>query len=179
LSISDISAGRKWIKSGFGYLLLSICFLLFGAVYEMFSHEVYSLFMTYGFVVPLLGGALPFLWLGVYTMAEYPQPIAAELYKCGILTLTMGSIVQGILDIYGTTNIWVIFYWTVGSALSVVGLFLYLFHRVYLKRKRKELAELNCATGMVPDNQSLFCILLMLLILLFTSVSALKIIGIL
>ena len=179
MSISDISTGRKWIKSGFGYLLLSICFLLFGAVYEMFSHEVYSLFMTYGFVVPLLGGAFPFLWLGVYTRVEYPQPIAAELHRCGIVTLTMGSIVQGILDIYGTTNVLVSLYWTVGIALSVGGLFLYLFHRVYLKRKRKELAELNCATGMVPDNQSLFCILLMLLILLFTSVSALKIIGIL
>lgn len=176
---SDINPRRKWIRSGFWYILISIFFAVFGVVYELFSHEVYSLFMIYGFMVPLVGGALPFLWLGLYTKAEYPKPIAVEFYQCGILTLAAGSIVQGILDIFGTTNVLVKSYWIAGFALSVVGFFLYLFHTFYPKSKGKELVEPNIATDSVSDKQILFCILLMLLILLFTSVSALKIFGIL
>ena len=179
LSTSAISGRRKWIKSGFGYLLLSLFFLLFGAVYEMFSHEVYSPFMIYAFIIPLLGGALPFLWLGLYTKAEYPQPIAAELHRSGISTLTVGSVVQGVLDIYGTTNVWMRIYWLAGVALLAVGLFLCLFHGFYLKSEVMESVEPNVAADRVSGKQILLSLFLLLLILLLTSVSALKMIGIL
>ena len=37
----------------------TILFALFGAVYELFSHEVYSYYMIYAFGIPLILGVLP------------------------------------------------------------------------------------------------------------------------
>ena len=65
LSISDTN--KRWAqiaKTGFIYLLLALVLALFGAVYEVFSHGVYSYYMLYAFAFPLAGGALPFTeWL--------------------------------------------------------------------------------------------------------------------
>ena len=43
------------------YLATSIVIAAAAAVYGLFSHGVYSYFMTYAFMIPLLGGALPHL----------------------------------------------------------------------------------------------------------------------
>ena len=43
------------------YLAASIVIAAAAAVYGLFSHGVYSYFMTYAFMIPLLGGALPHL----------------------------------------------------------------------------------------------------------------------
>lgn len=58
LSTLDIN---RMNKTALYYLFISLFCILFGAVYELFSHEVYSYFMLYAFVIPLGGGALPFL----------------------------------------------------------------------------------------------------------------------
>ena len=102
------------------YLVISCFCALFGAVYELFSHEVYSFYMIYAFSFPLVGGALPF---AVYALsgAKYPSAIARNLYHAGIATFTVGSIVRGVLEIYGTTNALSRFYWFVGAAFVVGG----------------------------------------------------------
>ena len=63
---------RTAVKTALVYLLLSLFCVLFGAVYELFSHGVYSFSMIYAFVFPLAGGALPFLLLGFCKMKKYP-----------------------------------------------------------------------------------------------------------
>ena len=46
------------------YAAASLFCALFGAVYELFSHEVYSYSMIYAFIIPLAGGALlPAYWI--------------------------------------------------------------------------------------------------------------------
>ena len=52
------------IKTGMRYLAASIVIAAAAAVYGLFSHGVYSYFMTYAFMVPLLAGALPHLTAG-------------------------------------------------------------------------------------------------------------------
>lgn len=47
---------RKAEKS----LIVSAVVLVFGMIYEHFSHEVYSAAMVYAFLIPLLGSALPY-----------------------------------------------------------------------------------------------------------------------
>ena len=64
MSTSDINRMKKTAKTGFVYLFISLLCILFGAVYEYYSHEVYSYFMLYAFVIPLAGGALPFFCNG-------------------------------------------------------------------------------------------------------------------
>lgn len=125
LSISDISGRcKRMAKTGFVYLVVSLFCALFGAVYESFSHEVYSYYMLYAFVIPLAGGALPFFSLA-FSGWPVPGRICRKLYHSGIATLTVGSIMQGVLEIYGTTNRLVLTYWLTGAFLSGLGLILY------------------------------------------------------
>ena len=101
------------------YLLATLGCALFGAVYEMFSHEVYSFFMIFAFAVPLLLGAIPFFLLRKRGKS-FPGR-AADLIHAGVAALTVGSILQGALEIYGTSNPLTLAHWAVGGALTAVG----------------------------------------------------------
>lgn len=119
---SDIELNRKRAsKTALVYLLVSLFFVLFGAVYEIYSHEVYSYYMLYAFTFPLIGGTLVFNILSFLKLQKYPNTIARNLYHSGIATLTVGSVVQGVLEIYGTTNALSDYYWSVGIVLIVIG----------------------------------------------------------
>ena len=92
---------------------------LFGAVYELFSHEVWSCFMICAFAFPLLLGAIPF-----FLMWKRGKPIPGrtpDLVHAGVAALTVGSILQGVLEIYGTSNPLTAVYWAAGGVLVSVG----------------------------------------------------------
>ena len=124
---SDTEANEKAAsKTALVYLLVSLFCCLFGAVYESYSHGVYSGYMIYAFVFPLAGGALPFCVLSLTGTKKYPCRRSRNLYHSGIAALTVGSIVRGILDIYGTTNFLASFYWPAGILLAAAGVIFYL-----------------------------------------------------
>lgn len=121
MSTSAIDKRSRAAQTAFRYLIVSIACAAVGAIYEMFSHEVYSYFMLYAFMIPLVGGALPFLSMTLGRRCRCPQRVWRTVYHMGIATLTTGCFVRGILDIYGTTNGLVSVYWYVGCALVMVG----------------------------------------------------------
>lgn len=121
---SDINRMKNMAKTGFVYLFISMFCVIFGAVYEHFSHEVYSYFMLYAFVFPLVGGTFTFLVMAFCRM-PIPNRVSQNLYHSGIATLTIGSLFQGALEIYGTTNRLVTFYWILGILFIVTALILY------------------------------------------------------
>lgn len=126
---SDINDMKKAAKTGLVYLFISLFCILFGAVYEMFSHEVYSYFMLYAFVFPLIGGTLPFFGI-FFSGMSMPNRVSQNLYHSGIATLTTGSFFQGALEIYGTTNRLVSVYWMLGIVLLLTVVVIYcLFQR--------------------------------------------------
>lgn len=43
------------------YLIISVLCAVYGMIYELFSHKVYSIYMIFAFVIPLLGGFVPFI----------------------------------------------------------------------------------------------------------------------
>ena len=129
-SENDIT--RQASKTAFVYLLISLFCALFGAVYEMFSHGVYSFYMLYAFAFPLAGGTLPFFAISLF-QKRYPETVTRNIYHSGIATLTVGSIIQGVLEIYGTTNRLAGIYWLVGVILLLAGIMFYLGEGV-LKR---------------------------------------------
>lgn len=88
------------------------------------------------FVFPLAGGTLPFWLLTRKRGGVYPETVARNLYHSGIVTLTVGSIVRGILDIYGTTNTLSGYYFMAGWGLVIIGVFLYIFAVGGGKRER-------------------------------------------
>ena len=101
-------------------MIVSIICVAFGAIYELFSHEVYSYFMLYAFLFPMIGGLFPFFLLA-YSHMRLPDRIACHFYHAGIATLTVGSLFTGVLEIYGTTNRLTVMYWIVGAILFVLG----------------------------------------------------------
>lgn len=125
LSTLDINRIKNMRKTGFLYLFISMFCVLFGAVYEYFSHEVYSYFMLYAFVFPLVGGMLPFLGMAFYKV-PMPNRVSRNLYHSGIATLTTGSLFEGALEIYGTTNRLVWVYWILGGLFLLMGIVVYL-----------------------------------------------------
>jgi len=112
--------------------------LIVGIVYEQFSHGVYSPYMYLAFLVPLAGGVIPYLLI-LLTKAAYPPRVSVNLHASGIATLTVGSIMQGALEIYGTTNRLMIIYLIAGAVLTFSGILTFFLSLAEQKTDRKTL----------------------------------------
>ena len=122
------------------YILLTAVFCaVFGAVYEVFSHGVYSHFMTYAFIIPLVLGTLPFviISLRLEMLQNYEEKENRidrirvpniKFWVSGTIVLTVGCMLQGVLIIFGTTNRLMIVYQVSGVILLILGL---IFSRSY------------------------------------------------
>ena len=129
LSASGIErSGKEIEKLVFTYLIVTLVCAGFGAVYEFFSHGVYSYYILYAFMIPFLGGTVYFYGI-LYFRSKIPGCIARRFQHFGILTLTVGCVVCGILEIYGTTNHLVRIYFIVGGMFLVIGNFMYLLQK--------------------------------------------------
>ncbi|MGN0465109.1 MAG: hypothetical protein ACI4F9_02010 [Lachnospiraceae bacterium] len=125
-------SNRDMKKTAFFYLFASLFCAIFGAVYEYFSHDVFSFYMIYAFLLPLAGGVLPFLCMDFFSCKKLPNRLSCHLYHFGIATLTVGSIFQGVLEIYGTTNVLIRVYWVFGGWFLGMGILVYLFRVFYI-----------------------------------------------
>ena len=118
-SVTD--EARRGLVAGWVYLAISLFCLVFGVVYEHFSHGVYSNAMVYAFVYPLCLGAFPFFTVcafgGGRTERIVPSGASARLWAYGVATLTVGSILSGVLEIYGTDSDLLIVYPIAGATL--------------------------------------------------------------
>ena len=98
---------------------------LFGAVYEVFSHNVYSANMVFAWVYPLVFGIallyLPLFLLSCFSKIKYvPGTIPACVYNFGVAMVTIRSIFIGVVEIYGRTNKNMVAAYTVLSILFLV-----------------------------------------------------------
>ncbi len=130
------TTSKQAAKTAFVYLLTSLFCGLFGAVYEIYSHGVYSFYMIYAFAFPLAGGTLPFFIISFFDNKKYPAAITRNLYHAGIATLTAGSIMRGVLDIYGTTNALTNYYWIFGIVFLLLGVAVYIFQLLSIHHKK-------------------------------------------
>ena len=125
-------------RRGLPYLAASVIVAAAGGVYEIFSHGVRSNYMIFAFMVPLLAGAVPNLLAsltGNKKRADSGSSAAAGIQLAAVATLTAGSLVNGALEIYGTTNRLMIFYPVAGLALLTAAL------AAYVIRERRLSAE--------------------------------------
>lgn len=113
LSISDIK------KEKYSFLIFSIFLLVFGIVYEHFSHGVYSIYMCFAFLIPLILG------YGSKIVMKRHYIMSNTIYDLGVITITFGSIFKGVLDIYGTTNKLLLVYPYVGFSMVIIGTIIY------------------------------------------------------
>ncbi len=121
-------------RSALLYLGSAVFCAVFGIIYESFSHGVYSPFMIWAFLLPLILGAAPYFTIWAFSGSgksnAVPCPVAAYSYAFGIATLTCGSIMCGVLEIYGTTSHLSAIYWFAGGVLFVFGLLAYILQQL-------------------------------------------------
>ena len=102
------------------YALAALLCAAFSAVYEHFSHGVWSVWMVMLFAYPLVLGVVPAL---LERMLDFEAPMTSrQIWACGVMTLAVGSCLRGVLEIYGTTSPLVVFYQPVGLALMSLAL---------------------------------------------------------
>ena len=116
--------------------LTTIFVFAFAQIYGLFSHGVYSVFMSYAFLLPLSLIFLPKLlnlctgnrlWNGSLDIEEeegkklFLSSLAFFLWKSGVAVLTVGSLYKGVLDIYGTSGSFEWVYLVVGIVTLVSG----------------------------------------------------------
>jgi len=128
VTLFTLNNDRKQLKKTmFTYVGIVIFCMIFGVVYEVFSHGVISHFMLHGFFVPLVLGLIPYLILFLLIKGKGPGMVAGYLYNAGVATISVGTYFKGMLDIYGTTRIaFVIIYYIIGGLLLVTGITLYI-----------------------------------------------------
>ena len=97
-------------------MALTVFAAVFSFVYELMSHHVYSPFMVGLCLIPLAGGFLSVL---VHRIRRIPLPdVRTQTLHCwSILTFTIGSMLTGVFDIYGTTSAFTKYYWILGMIL--------------------------------------------------------------
>ena len=109
-----MSTSEKELKQHLrGHLIASGFLAVFGGIYELFSHGVYSGWMIFSFAVPLLLGALLYALLLHFDKA--PGRLFLNLWNAGVACLSVGCVFQGVLEIYGTTNLLWWFYPVIGA----------------------------------------------------------------
>ena len=118
LSILDIKKIRR------NYLLFSLFLIVFAIIYESFSHGVYSNYMIFAFLIPFIYG-----YCGTFLLNQNSSKTGNTFYNFGIITLTVGSVFKGILEIYGTTNKLSNVYLIMGLSLVMMGVIVYLYER--------------------------------------------------
>ena len=117
------------LRSGTAYLIASVLVAAAGWMYELFSHGVYSNYMIYAFMVPLVCGALPDILAATRGCRSKKRSgsSASGLRLAAVVTLTAGSLIKGVLDIFGTTNRLLVVYPIIGLALAIAALIAFIW----------------------------------------------------
>ena len=107
------------------YFVATLAAAGFSAIYEYFSHGVYSIFMMCLAMWPLILGVLPSWLAGIDGTCE-PTPLFRTLLASGVLTLTLGSAVAGVMQIYGSTSAFTPVYWVAGALIMLAATVVFL-----------------------------------------------------
>lgn len=143
---------RKNKKILVRYIWISLFCFVFYLIYNHFSHEVHSPWMTWLFAWPFCLGAVPsaLIYSGAFSaLARKPSGFGAgkisgdsegalsgvfpeDVYRYGIAALTSASLLKGILQIAGTDSKYASFLLAAGVVMTCAGAAGYIVS--YLKR---------------------------------------------
>lgn len=113
------------------YGIAAVVTLLFSTVYEYNSHGVYSLHMICLFLYPLIGGTVVFSFLQIAIKKVKLTWIVLALYQAALLTFMAGSLISGILEIYGTTSPYNVFFWYLGMGCTILCILSYFIEYIF------------------------------------------------
>ena len=118
------TSAKKFNKISIHYFLGGMFVTVFVVIYEYFSHGVISNYMIFAPVLPLVLGCMLTLVLKMLNV-KAPYGFTRVAYAWGIVTTTLGLIMKGVFEIYGSTNDLTNYYFIFGPALMVLGALAY------------------------------------------------------
>lgn len=136
LSISDTDNitgvfDRAKRRSRILYSASALFFFIFQLIYEHFSHSVISYYMVFAFLIPIAGGLLSELWFRVFRTGSSASSgiffCSLQLLAGAVMWLTLGSVFEGVLQIYGTTNRLIIVFVIAGCVQMAVSMVILLY----------------------------------------------------
>ncbi len=116
--------------------ITAFCVVLF-IVYDRFSHNVRSPYMTFLFAIPLVLGVLPFAVLSIMKKHNVQEKytvnarLSFNMYNAGIAALTVSSMLKGIFEIAGTGSPFQSYLTVFGLVLSASGVAAFLLNIRY------------------------------------------------
>lgn len=134
LYMLDIKKTKKQI---YKYFIISMVFLVFGFIYELYGHGVYSYYMIYAFVVPLTLGFIVYGLIYKFHFYQYLSDIGMSIYNSFILALTLGSTMMGFLEIYGTTNKLIFVYVILSFIFMIMSIIINVIYHLKTTNKKK------------------------------------------
>ena len=117
-------------KTALVFLGISLFCIIFNYIYAKYSHGVHSSYMTFMFVYPLVGGTMVYLLLGALSKIWTPGRFALNLYNSGIAALTVGSMLQGIFNIAGTSSPYQPVFVIAGTLMMLIGAVYYVLAHI-------------------------------------------------
>ena len=103
------------------YLFISIFCIVFAFIYEHFSHGIYSNYMIYAFLIPLIFGFVPSIILTI--TKKNINRLSMNVYNASVANITLYMLFSGVLEIYGTTNQLINVYLYMTIILVVIGIY--------------------------------------------------------
>ena len=91
--------------------------------------------MIFSFLIPFIYG-----YCGSFLINIGTSKLGNMFYNFGIITLSVGSVFKGILEIYGTTNKLLYVYIVSGILLVIIGIIVYLYDKKITNIKEKYFA---------------------------------------
>ena len=137
LSTLDKAAVKKDLIR---YIVATAFCIVFSVIYEHFSHGVYSQFMLLMYLFPLIGGVLPAALHLLIPAFRCGDQMNRSIWSCAIMTLTFGSAITGVFEIYGgTASSLTGVYWIAGKSLAAFAVVRYLLQmkKMHAEKIRK------------------------------------------
>ena len=85
------------------------------------------------YVEQKIGGVLPYWIIACKTHKYVRFEMVDFLWNSGVATLIAGSLVKGVIDIYGTESPYVPVFYAVGIFFMVYGALVMLIHQLHVK----------------------------------------------
>jgi len=121
---------KLFTKAMIGYLSFTLFLIVFQFIYHIFAHGVTSNYMSYAFMFPLGLGVLSCL---VDYLTKPSNVISLSIWQMGVVTLSVGSIMKGVFDIYGNTSSLVPYFFYAGILFIVLSLIIEVKTRFVVK----------------------------------------------
>ena len=136
MSTSDTGKRSTAARRGvIWYLCAAALCLIVHLVYSLFAHGLSSPFMTYLWAIPLSLGAGVCLLTG-RLWRSFPGGPGFWLYNAGVATLTVGSLITGILEMADASTPLLWAYPIAGGVLLTAGILWYPLRRVAQVHKK-------------------------------------------